>query len=116
MESKLKFVHSLHRGRSTKSLVDVVPDNETGLYRIAWPDIGLSPPANLSRCKDAAWQWAQRLLLTDHRNLSVARRLKSLNNLKWSSSPVRENGKADLRHGSCAEKRQQPFYTAEVAA
>jgi hypothetical protein len=117
MESKLKFVHSLHRGRSTKSLVDVVPDNGTGLYRIAWPDIGLSPPANLSRCKDAASEWAElQAIKARDRKRSGARVLKSLDNFLWSRSPVRENGVAFIRHDSCAEKCERPFYTAEVAA
>jgi hypothetical protein len=57
------------------------------IYRIEWPDVGLSP-ANLTRCRSAALEWAERNLITEHRNLSVAQRLKSLNNFWWSSSYV----------------------------
>jgi len=116
MQSKLKYVHSLHRGRSAKSLVDVIPDSAgTGLYRILWPDIGLSDRANLSRCKQAALEWAQDQA-TRPRKASVARYLKSLDNFSWSASPVRENDTAVICDDSCTEKCHQPFYTAEVAA
>lgn len=118
MQSKRKFAYSLHRAGSIKSLVEIVPDERTGLYRVVWPDIGLSPPANLSRCKDAAIEWAehQAVKIRD-RKRSGARILKSLNNFWWSQSPVRENGAADLRNDySCAEKCQGPFYGPQVAA
>jgi hypothetical protein len=81
---------SLHRGRSRKPLVRVVPDASSPLYRIDWPDIGLSVPANLTRCKDAARQWTERKVLTEDRNLCVAQRLKSLDNFCWLASPVRQ--------------------------
>ena len=48
--------------------------------RVEWPDIGLSQPANLARCRSAAREWAERNLMTDRRKMSGARRLKSLNN------------------------------------
>jgi hypothetical protein len=35
-------------------------------------DIGLSDIANLTRCKQAALEWAEKHLATEHRNLSVA--------------------------------------------
>jgi len=58
--------------------------------RIEWPDIGLSDLANLTRCKDAALAWAEQQVAAEHRNLSVAQRLKSLKNFQWSSSLVRQ--------------------------
>jgi hypothetical protein len=87
-------VHRLHHGRR-KTIVEILPVCESGLYRVNWPDIGLSPPANLTRCKDAARAWAEQQLLTEQRKISVARRLKSLNNFWWSASPVR-NSEPDL--------------------
>jgi len=83
--------YSLHRGRSHRAIVRVVPDYQTALYRIAWPDIGLSHIANLTRCKAAAREWAERKTVTEDRKLSAARRLKSLNNFWWSSSYVAQN-------------------------
>jgi hypothetical protein len=56
---------SLHQGPSRKSLVSVVADHGSPLYCIDWPDIGLSAPANLSRCKDAARQWAEQQAMTE---------------------------------------------------
>jgi hypothetical protein len=84
---------SLHHGGST--VVGVVPDADSLLYRIIWPDIGLSPPANLPRCMDAARQWAEQRVLTEHPKLAVAQRLKLLNNFSWSSSLVRQNDLVD---------------------
>jgi hypothetical protein len=81
--------HSLHRGRSARPIVCIVPDGP--LYRIGWPDIGRSQPANLTRCKDAALEWAERRLMTDPHKMSGARRLKSLSNFRWSSSHVAAN-------------------------
>jgi hypothetical protein len=89
---KKRKTWSLYQGRSRTHLVIVVPELDSPLYRVDWPDIGLSPPANLSRCCDAALAWAERTFLTDHREISVARRLKSLHNFSWSASPVRQNG------------------------
>ena len=83
-------VWSLHRGRLRTPLVRVVPDNGTPLYRIDWPDIGLSAAANLTRCMDAAREWAEQSFVTEHRKQSGARRLKSLDNFSWSASPVRQ--------------------------
>jgi len=79
-------IHTLYRGRSRHPIVRVIPDGV--LYRIEWPDTGLSDVTNLSRAKAAALEWAERQALTEHRNLSVAQRLKLLNNFSWSSSPV----------------------------
>jgi hypothetical protein len=87
--------YRLHRGRLNRSILEVVPDSSTGLYRIAWPDIGLSEPANLTRCKQAALEWAEQHLLTEHRKMSVARRLKSLNYFWWSASLVGQNRNSD---------------------
>jgi len=83
--------YSLHRGRSHRAIVRVVPDYQTALYRIAWPDIGHSDIANLTRCKAAAREWAERKSVTENRKLSAARRLKSLDNFWWSSSYVAQN-------------------------
>jgi len=85
-------VWSLYQGRSGTPLVRIVRDERSQLYRIAWPDTGFSPPANLARCMDAAAAWAERSFIAKHRNLCVARRLKSLNFFWRSASPVRQNG------------------------
>jgi hypothetical protein len=82
--------YSLHAGRSRKPSIKVVPD-ASGLYRIEWPDVGPSPPANLARCMDAAQRWAERSALSDDRKSNAARRLKSLHNFSWSRSSVRPN-------------------------
>ena len=82
--------YSLHAGRSRKPTVKVVPD-ACGLYRIEWPDMDPSPPANLARCMDAAQRWAERSALSDDRKSNAARRLKSLHNFLWSRSSVRPN-------------------------
>ena len=85
------IVYSLHRGRSQRVIVRVVPDYQTALYRIAWPDIGFSGTANLTRCKDAAREWAERNAVLEDRKTNAARRLKSLDNFWWSSSHVAQN-------------------------
>jgi hypothetical protein len=82
-------IHTLYRGRSRHPIVRIIPDG--ALYRIEWPDIGLSDVTNLSRAKAAALEWAERKAATEGRNLSVAQRLKSLDNFSWSSSPVRSS-------------------------
>jgi hypothetical protein len=79
-------IFELYRGRSRRPIVRIVPDGR--LFRVVWPDVGRSDLANLTRCKDAALTWAQRRVLTENRNLSVAQRLKSLHNFRWVSSPV----------------------------
>jgi hypothetical protein len=84
-------IHSLHRGRSKRVIVRIVPDPLTGLYRIEWPDIGLSDLANLTRCKSAAREWAERKVVTEDRKTNAARRLKSLDNFWWASSYVAQN-------------------------
>jgi len=78
----------LHHGRSRKAIVRVIPDGQ--LFRIEWPDLGLSDLTNLTRAKQAALEWAERQLLTEGRKNSVARRLKSLDNFWWSAAPVRQ--------------------------
>jgi hypothetical protein len=82
-------VYSLRFGGS-RVFVRVVPCGQ--LYRIEWPDIGPSPPANLTRCRSAAREWAELKAMTESRKMSVARRLKSLNNFSWSSLPVEQKG------------------------
>jgi hypothetical protein len=81
--------YSLHRGRSQCTVVKIIPD--APLYRIEWPDIGLSDHANLTRCKQAAREWAERNAVTKDRKSNAARRLKSLNNFWWLSSYVSQN-------------------------
>jgi hypothetical protein len=88
--SNRQLEHRLHCGRSKKPIVKIIPDS-SGLYRVAWPDIGPSDLANLTRCKQAALEWAEKNIVTEQRNLSVAQRLKSLDNFSWSASPVRSN-------------------------
>jgi len=77
-------IYCLHRGRSRRPIVRIVPEGI--LYRIEWPDIGLSDLTNLTRAKAAALEWAERQAMTEDRKTSVARRLKSLDNFWWSSS------------------------------
>jgi hypothetical protein len=50
---------ALYRGRSRKPLLRLVPSGP--LYRIEWPDIGLSDLVNITRAKAAALEWAQRM-------------------------------------------------------
>jgi hypothetical protein len=83
--------YSLHRGRSHRVVVSLVPDTASGLYRIAWPDIGLSDITNLTRAKAAAREWEERNAVTEDRKSNAARRLKSLDNFWWSSSYVAPN-------------------------
>lgn len=83
-------VHELRHGRG-RVLVRVVPDETTPLYRVEWPDIGLSPPVNLARAKEAAQLWAESKTLKDLRKNGAERALKSIENFSWSSSPVRKN-------------------------
>jgi hypothetical protein len=70
-------------------LVRIIPDGQ--LYRIEWPDIGLSDLTNLTRAKAVVLEWAQHRAATEDRKSSVARRLKSLDNFWWLSSPIRSN-------------------------
>jgi hypothetical protein len=78
----------------SKILARVVRDESSPLlWRVVWPDIGPSPPGNLSRCMDAAQQWAERSFVTEHRKNGAARSLKSLGNFSWSASPPGLNGR-----------------------
>jgi hypothetical protein len=81
----------LNDGRG-RALVGLVPDEK--LWRIEWPDTGLSDVVNLTRAKDAARLWAERQVITEDRKTNAARRLKSLDNFSWSSSPVRNSRRA----------------------
>ena len=65
------IVYSLHRGRSRRALVRVVSDCR-GLYRIEWPNIGLSDLTNLTRAKAAAREWAERNAVLEDRKTSAA--------------------------------------------
>jgi hypothetical protein len=84
------IVYSLHRGRSRRALVRVVSD-PYGLFRIEWPDIGLSDITNLTRAKAAAREWAERKAVIEDRKTNAARRLKSLDNFWWSCSYIAHN-------------------------
>lgn len=99
--SDRRLAHRLHCGRSKKILVKIIPDS-SGLYRVVWPDIGLSDVANLTRCKQAALEWAEKAAQPRDRKTSVARYLNSLNNFWWSASPVRSNqsGATQARYGA----------------
>jgi hypothetical protein len=76
-------IYSLHRGRSRRALVRVHSDC-CGLYRVEWPDLGLSDLANLTRCKAAASEWIERNAVLEDRKTSAARRL-------WLSSYTAHN-------------------------
>ena len=66
--SDRRLAHRLHCGRSKKILVKIIPDS-SGLYRVVWPDIGLSDIANLTRCKQAALEWAEQVMITKRRQI-----------------------------------------------
>ena len=82
-------IYSLHRGQSRKVLVRIIPDGQ--LYRIEWPDIGLSDLTNLIRAKAAALEWAEQKAAIEDRKKRGVGALKSLRNFSWSSSPMRLN-------------------------
>jgi hypothetical protein len=89
-------IYSLHRGRSRKVLVRIIPHDELPhLFQIEWPDIGLSDLTNLTRAKAAALEWAERQAMILDRKLPVARRLKSLDKTivysKTGNSPEHDN-------------------------
>jgi hypothetical protein len=84
------IIYSLYRGRSRRALVRVLSDCR-GLYRVEWPDLGLSDLANLTRCKAAAREWAERNVVLADRKTNAARHLKSLDNFWWSWSCVAQN-------------------------
>jgi hypothetical protein len=87
--------YRLHHGRSKKPILEIVADSDApGLWRIAWPDIGLSDRTNLTRAKAAALEWAETSLMTERRKMSGARRLKSLDNFSWSASYIAQNSQA----------------------
>jgi hypothetical protein len=79
-------IYCLHRGRSRRTIVRIIQDGV--LYRIEWPDIGLSDRTNLTRAKATALEWAEHRAVVEDRKTNAARRLKSLNNFWWSSSPI----------------------------
>jgi hypothetical protein len=84
--------YRLHHGRSKKPILEIVADSDApGLWRIAWPDIGLSDRTNLTRAKAAALEWAETSVMTERRKMSGARRLKPLNNFSWSGSYIVPN-------------------------
>src|SRR5262245_31418740 len=85
MKHRTIATYRLHHGRSKKAILEIIADDAPGLFRIVWPDIGLSDRANLTLCKAAALEWAQhQKKMARGRNLSVAQRLNSLKNFSWS--------------------------------
>jgi hypothetical protein len=76
--------YRLHYGQSQTPVLEIIPD-PSGLYRIAWPDIGLSDVANLTRCKQAALEWAQPAHGEGVQFVGGSA-LKSLKNISWSAS------------------------------
>ena len=84
---------SLRNGGS-RPLVRVVPDDSTPpLFRVEWPDIALSPPANLTRAMEAAGRRAEQRAFTDLRKKRGVGALKSQRFFSWSRSLVRPNGR-----------------------
>ena len=66
-------------------------DEVTGLYRVRWPDGAVSDFANLSRCHDAAREWVEREIMTEHAAGGRRRALKSLKKIRVSSPPIARN-------------------------
>ena len=59
---------ALHWGRRTKPVLTLVADETyPHLYRIRYPDGWMSPPANLTSAKDAAYDHARHLLVGQSR-------------------------------------------------
>ena len=94
----------LRNGRLRTPVAVVVPDDGSSLYRIKRSDTDLSSPANLTRCKAAALDWAQQQAAIKHRNLSVAQRLILQTNFWWSASYVRQNGSEGKVAGHSAKR------------
>jgi hypothetical protein len=80
----------LRHGSASHDLVRIVPDETTLLWRIDWPDIGLSDAVNITRAKEAARLWAESQMLRTLRKNGAERALKSLSNFSWFCSPVRQ--------------------------
>jgi hypothetical protein len=99
------LTYTLHHGCSSRPVLRLVPD-ESGLYRIEWPDIALSDLANLTRCKQAGLEWAQTQVMTDQGKRSGARRLNSLKNFSWSASY------SDLNQPTHANRPETPLEAA----
>jgi hypothetical protein len=88
----------------------VVPDDGSPLYRVDWPDIGLSEAANLTRCKQTALAWAESKVLTDLRKKYGVGALKMLDKFSWSAAPVRQKkipGNS-APHPACARTQRLP--------
>jgi hypothetical protein len=78
--SNRQLQHRLHYASAKQPLAEVVPDaNWSSMWRVRWPDGGLSDMVNLTRAKDAAFVIAQ--------NGSSARDGKLLH---WQTAPLGE--------------------------
>jgi hypothetical protein len=92
--------YGLHYGRSRTPLVRVVPDERwPAMWRVQWPDGRPSDLGNLSRCMDAAQQWAESTVLSDLRKKHGVGALNLLGNFLWSRSLVSANKKNDPEYG-----------------
>jgi hypothetical protein len=65
-QSRAQVVWHLHHGRFRRPLVSIVSESNSPLFRVMWPDAAPSAPANLTRCKAAGLEWAERYALADH--------------------------------------------------
>jgi hypothetical protein len=68
IKTGVKTAHKSRRGpaealrvRSARGMIEVLPDEAPGLWRVHWPDGVISPTANLSRCRDAARAWCEQV-------------------------------------------------------
>jgi hypothetical protein len=82
---------ALYNGRARRPLVRIVPDPVyPGMWRLAWPDGGMSDMANLSRIKDAAIALCERG--PPQRNRRCLDWKKDLSKTAIGGPPIRQNG------------------------
>jgi len=95
----------LRNGRSAPAASIVADENWPGLFRICWPDIAPSPPANLARCKDAARAWAEReyLEITDKFFVVVVASAFALPEGHQGTSGVKKTLYGENTHGGRSE-------------
>jgi hypothetical protein len=90
-QKKISQAWWLRHGRSRR-LVRVMPEDNSPLYRVIWPDIGPSEPVNLARAMEAAEWWAEQQMLIELRKKRGVAALKFLDKFSWSASSVRSFG------------------------